>query len=216
MYRQEFPRAEISAAAVLGEGVEFRSDTVEIGPDVRARHTTFCDNARVFGGSFTGSKTMPARVAGETCVAGDPTVISSVLCCDSIYGSPLILRSGIFDRAKVYGHASLTDVVVQGHARVYGDAVLDGSRGRFTVESKTRICAGVWRRPPRVADLGYVFLTEGPPGFALVDCVLQPIDRWLKIGPRYFRHHWKATPDQSVAVLAVLREWLPVSVQSRQ
>lgn len=219
MYRTRFPAVDIAQGARLGSNVTIERGGVQIGASVLADFTQFANNARVFGGRFGGTSDFPSRVAGETVVGDHPSVLSSVLCCDSVHGTPLLVRAGIFGSARVFGSAVIQEVEVRDSAYVYGSAVLDGRGGSFIVSGHTRICAGYWRRAPRVASLGWVeslerelWLTEGPPGYAMVGCTLESYDRWFRVGPRWGRRCYGLSAEQTRVALDVLDGWLRSSL----
>jgi hypothetical protein len=160
--------------------------------DSRVRHL-----ARAHSG-FLISSTL-----GIQCRLSNAVVARSTLCCDEVTGG-IIIECGLFDQVCVWDSPALYRVTASGGARVYGQAVV---LGPLDLYGDMRILAGTWHRAPRYQHLGFCFLTEGPPGWAMVDCKFNSYEGWFCIGDRYARRYFGWTPDQLAQVRNVFTDW---------
>jgi hypothetical protein len=157
-------------------------------------------NARVFGGQITDS-----YVSGSVVIAGNPTIVKSIVQGESITGRPHLNHCTMFDKAEVCDDAQILgdsidkNITITDSALVYGTAVLVG---HFEVNGRMRINSGVWRRVPRHIDLGYVSVTESKTG-AMVDCRDRSLAYWVKFGPK-LGERWGWSQSQiAVALIAI-------------
>lgn len=127
----------------------------------------------------------------------------SVIACDEVTGGRLV-ECGFFDQSCVWDAPTLFRVTAREGARVYGDATM---LGPLEIFGDMRILAGTWHRPPRYCHLGYCFLTEGPPGWAMIDCKFNSYASWFRMGPRFARRHYDWTEPMHERVRDVLIVW---------
>jgi hypothetical protein len=127
----------------------------------------------------------------------------SVIACDEVTGGRLV-ECGLFDQSCVWDAPTLFRVTAREGARVYGNAIM---LGPLELLSDMRVLAGTWHRAPRFCHLGYCFLTEGPPGWAMIDCKFNSYAGWFRVGPRYARRWWGWTHEMHDRVRDVLIVW---------
>nr|AUN37462.1 hypothetical protein [uncultured bacterium] len=155
------------------------------------------DEARIHSGSLI-SSTLGVKARFSNAIA-----MGCVISCDEVTGGHLV-ECGLFDQVCVWDSPQLYRVQANDGARVYGSAVLIGPMRLY---GDMRIMAGTWHREPRYVHLGHCFMTEGPPGWAMVDCKFLSYERWFRSGPRFAAHHYGWNEEQIDAVRQVLIEW---------
>lgn len=155
------------------------------------------DRARAHSGRLISSTlALEARLSNAT-------VRRSMVACDEVTGGRII-ESCLLDQACVWDAPTLFRVTMRDGARVYGNATL---LGPLELYGDMRILAGTWHRAPRYLHLGFCFLTEGPPGWAMVDCKFNSYAGWFRVGERFARRHYGWTPERLAQVRAVFKVW---------
>lgn len=187
-----------SATMIHSNGHGHVADQAEARPaafvDVNSR---VLDTARAHSGRLVST-----TLAGDTRFHG-AIAERSVICCDEVTGGHII-ESGLFDQVAVWDWPKLYRVNANGGARVYGSARLIGP---LSLHGDMRILAGTWHRAPRYVHLGFCFLTEGPPGWAMVDCKFNSYAGWFRVGDRFARRYYDWAPEQLAQVRDVFRVW---------
>lgn len=131
------------------------------------------------------------------------TVIRSVVACDEVVGGRIV-ECQLYEQSAVWDSPTLFRVTARNGARVYGNATL---LGPLTLYGDMRVLAGTWHRAPWYEHLGFCFLTEGPPGWAMVDCKFNSYTGWFRVGERFARRHFGWTPDKLRQVRQVFTDW---------
>lgn len=181
----------------------------EISEQAEARPTAYIDGrSRVLDRAWVQSGVIAnSTIAIECRVTDGAHIVDSVVSCDQVSGAYLY-RCGIFDQCRVFDRPRLLYVEARDGARVYGDAVLIGRPdSTIKLHGDMRILTGHWHRAPLYKHLGFCFLTEGPPGWAMVDCKFNSLKAWFRVGERFARRWYKWTPQEVEQVRAVLMEW---------
>lgn len=130
-------------------------------------------------------------------------VVRSLIACDEVTGGR-ITECGLFEQVCVWDSPTLFRVIARGGVRIYGQAVM---LGPLSLYGDMRVLAGTWHRAPLYRHLGFCFLTEGPPGWAMVDCKFNSYAGWFRVGERFARLHYGWTPEMLAQVRAVFAEW---------
>jgi len=125
------------------------------------------------------------------------------IACDEVTGGRLV-ECGLFDQSCVWDAPTLFRVTAREGARVYGNAIM---LGPLEIFGDMRVLAGTWHRAPRYCHLGYCFLTEGPPGWAMIDCKFNSYAGWFRVGPRFARRHYGWNTAMHERVRDVLNVW---------
>ena len=176
----------------------------QVEDQAEARPAAFVDPAsRVRDRARVHSGRILASIIGLEARVHNATILHSTVVCDEVTGGQVI-ECGLFGQVCVWDAPLLYRVVATEGARVYGSARL---LGPLRLGGDMRIIAGTWHRTPRYVHLGFCFLTEGPPGWAMVDCKFASYARWFRVGERYARMVYGWQPEQLAQALAVLMEW---------
>ena len=155
------------------------------------------DRARAHSGRLLSSTlAIEARLSNAT-------VVRSLVACDEVTGGRIV-ESCLLDQSCVWDAPTLFRVTMRGGARVYGEATLLGPLELF---GDMRVLAGTWHRAPQYLHLGFCFLTEGPPGWAMVDCKFNSYAGWFRLGYRFARRYYDWSAEQTDQVRAVFTEW---------
>lgn len=181
----------------------------EISEQAEARPTAYIDqDSRVLDRAWVQSGMIAKSTVSIECRITDRArVVESVVSCDQISGG-YYYRCGLFDQVRCFDAPRMLYVQANDGARVYGNAVLVGRpNALIKLHGDMRILTGVWHRAPKYIHLGFGFLTEGPPGHAMVDCKFASYARWFRVGERFARYHYNWTPEMLAQVRAVLTEW---------
>lgn len=193
----------ISLAVIHPNGHGHVADQAEASP------AAYVDaGSRVLDSAWvTSGRLVDSTVALNCRVTDDAQIIRSIVSCDHVAGATVI-ESGLFDQVRVSGAAYLFRVKAKGGARVYGDARIIGGGGwPVHLWGDMRILAGTWHRSPLYQHLGFCFLTEGPPGWAMVDCKFNSYDGWFRVGERFARRWYGWSPEKLSDVRRVFRLW---------
>lgn len=183
----------------------------QVADQAEARPTAFIDaHSKVLDSAWVQSGRVASSTIGLHCrVTDDAQVLRSVLSCDHVAGAT-VTDSGLFDQVRVFDQAYLYRVHASGGVRVYGDARVIGNTkagGLIFLSGDMRILAGVWHRTPRYIHLGFCLITEGPPGWVMVDCKFNSYAGWFRVGERFARRHYDWTSEKLAEVRKVLTEW---------
>jgi hypothetical protein len=172
--------------------------------EAEARPTAYIDiNSKVTGRSRAHSGRLISSTLAIEARFHNATAEHSMIACDEVTGG-YIRESCLLDQSVVWDAPLLYRVTMRDGARVYGNARLFGPMKLF---GDMRVAAGTWHRAPRYTHLGFCFITEGPPGWVLVDCKFAPYARWFRVGDRFARRWYKWTPEMLAKVREVLTEW---------
>jgi hypothetical protein len=126
-----------------------------------------------------------------------------MVACDEVTGGRIV-ECGLFQQSVVWDWPTLYRVEAYDGVRIYGNATLIGPMKLY---GDARIMAGVWHRAPRYVHLGFCFITEGPPGWVMVDCKFNSYAGWFRTGDRFARRYYNWTPAMLAQVRTVLSEW---------
>lgn len=175
-----------------------------VDDEAEARPAAFVDCAsRVIGRARAHSGRLIASTLALEARFHVATAVRSVIACDEVTGGRII-ESCLLDQSCCWDSPTLFRVTMRDGARVYGDATL---LGPLELYGDMRILTGTWHRAPRYVHLGFCFLTEGPPGWAMVDCKFNSYAGWFRVGERFARRHYGWAAEDVAKVRAVLTEW---------
>jgi NDP-sugar pyrophosphorylase family protein len=195
-----FDDAEVHRSAYLGRDA-IAAQQAKLRDCSVGGKSYVAENARVFGGQITDS-----YIGGDVVIAGSPVIVASVIRGESVTGKPNLTHCTTFDNAEVcddvhiIGESIDKTIVISDSALVYGTTMLVG---HFEVKGRTRINSGVWKRPPRHIDLGFVAITESKTG-AMVDCRDRSLQYWEQHGAK-LGERWGWDQKQIAAALTAVR-----------
>lgn len=175
-----------------------------VDDEAEARPAAFVDpDSKVTGRARAHSGRLISTELALEARFSNATAVRSIISCDEVTGGEIV-ECGLFDQVCVWDSPSLYRVKAEGGVRVMGQTVM---RGPLDLYGRMRIAAGTWHRAPLFTDLGFCFLTEGPPGWAMVDCKFAPYARWFRMGERFARRHYDWSPEMLAQVRRVFTEW---------